>query len=102
MWRILRKLAEDRASMLGLCMILLVVLAAILAPFLATHPGDVNQFHTAIRLSPPNAENWLGTDRMGSDIYSRLLFGARITLTIAVVAILVAVLIGVQIGRAHV
>jgi peptide/nickel transport system permease protein len=98
MLRILRKLAEDRAALLGLVLILLLVLAAALAPWLSTHPADVSEFHTARRLTPPGAENWLGTDRMGSDIYSRLLFGARITLTIAVTAIAVAVVIGVPIG----
>ena len=98
MRRVFRKLAEDRAAMLGLVLIVALVLAAILAPWLSTHPGDVRDFHTALRLSPPNDSNWLGTDRMGSDIYSRLLFGARITITIAVVAITVAVLIGVPIG----
>jgi peptide/nickel transport system permease protein len=98
MRRVFRKLAEDRAAMLGLVLIVALVLAAILAPWLSTHPGDVRDFHTALRLSPPNDANWLGTDRMGSDIYSRLLFGARITITIAVVAITVAVLIGVPIG----
>jgi len=98
MRRVFRKLAEDRAAMLGLVLIVALVLAAILAPWLSTHPGDVRDFHTALRLSPPNDSNWLDTDRMGSDIYSRLLFGARITITIAVVAITVAVLIGVPIG----
>jgi peptide/nickel transport system permease protein len=98
MLRILRKLAEDRAALLGLVLILLLVLAAALAPWLSTHPADVSEFHTARRLTPPGAENWLGTDRMGSDIYSRLLFGARITLAIAVTAIAVAVVIGVPIG----
>lgn len=98
MRRVIRKLAEDRAAMLGLALIVLLVLVAIFAPLLATHPGDVRDFHTQLRLSPPSASNWLGTDRMGVDIYSRLLFGARITITIAVVAITVAVLIGVPIG----
>ncbi len=84
--------------MLGLVLIVLLVLVAAFAPWLSTHPGDVADFHTAIRLSPPNEANWLGTDRMGSDIYSRLLFGARITITIAVTAIAVAVVIGVPIG----
>jgi peptide/nickel transport system permease protein len=58
----------------------------------------VTEFHTARRLTPPGGENWLGTDRMGSDIYSRLLYGARITIAIAVTAIAVAVVIGVPIG----
>ena len=64
----------------------------------STHPEDVEEFHTARRLSPPDPENWLGTDRMGSDIYCRLLFGARITIIIAVIAVGDAVLIGVPIG----
>jgi peptide/nickel transport system permease protein len=98
MRRVARKLMEDRAALLGLVLIVALVLAAILAPWLATFPGDVSDFHTARRLTPPNEMNWLGTDRMGADIYSRLLYGARITITIAVVAITVAVLIGVPIG----
>jgi peptide/nickel transport system permease protein len=98
MRRVMRKLAQDRAAMLGFALIVLLVLVAILAPFLSTHPGDVSDFHTHRRLTPPGEANWLGTDRMGADIYSRLLFGARITITIAVVAITVAVLIGVPIG----
>jgi peptide/nickel transport system permease protein len=98
MRRVLRKLAEDRAAMLGVGLILLLVFVAVFAPWLSTHPGDVSEFHTAIRLTPPGGDNWLGTDRMGSDIYSRLLFGARITITIAVTAIAVAVIIGVPMG----
>jgi peptide/nickel transport system permease protein len=95
---ILRKLFEDRTAMVGFLIIAGLILVAILAPLLATHPQDINEFHTEIRLEGPSAQNWFGTDRMGSDIYSRILFGARITITIAVIAIGVAVLIGVPIG----
>ncbi|MCR9073203.1 MAG: ABC transporter permease [Alphaproteobacteria bacterium] len=93
-----RKLAEDRVALLGASLIALLVLTAILAPFLATHPADVAEFHPAERLQPPQADHFFGTDRMGSDIYSRILFGARITITIAVIAIGASVLIGVPIG----
>lgn len=82
----LNRFASDRASALGLALLLLLVLAAVFAPILAPFPGDVADFHTANRLRPPDAMNWLGTDRMGSDLFSRILFGARITITIAVVA----------------
>jgi peptide/nickel transport system permease protein len=98
MLRLVRKVTEDRAALLGLLLIILLVVAALLAPVLSTHPADVTEFHTARRLSPPGPENWLGTDRMGSDIYSRLLYGARITITIAVIAVAAAVLLGVPIG----
>ena len=93
-----RKIVQDRAALVGLCIVGLLILVAILAPVLSTHPQDVYELHTERRLSPPNPENWLGTDRMGSDVYSRILFGARITIMIAVIAVGTAVLIGVPIG----
>ncbi|HET6518935.1 MAG TPA: ABC transporter permease [Geminicoccaceae bacterium] len=94
----LRKLAEDRTALLGLLIIAGLIVAAVFAPVLATHPGDVADFHTANRLRPPGVDNWFGTDRMGSDIYSRILYGARITITIAVIAVGASVLIGVPVG----
>ena len=65
---------------------------------LATHPADVAEIHPAERLQGPSAAHLLGTDRMGGDIYSRLLFGARITIVIALVAVGASLLIGVPIG----
>ena len=93
-----KKLLEDRVALLGAVLILSLIIAAIFAPLFATHPEDVAEFHPALRLMGPNPDNWFGTDRMGSDIYSRILFGARITITIAVIAIGASVLIGVPIG----
>ena len=61
-------------------------------------PEHVTGFDVAQRLKPPGETFWLGTDRMGADIYSRLLSGARLTILIAVVATTVAVLIGVPMG----
>jgi peptide/nickel transport system permease protein len=95
---VLARLARDRSALLGLVLILGLVLSATLAPWLATHPDDVFELHPAKRLRPPSAEHLLGTDRMGSDIYSRLLFGARTTIVIGVIAVGAALLIGVPIG----
>lgn len=95
---LLRKLARDRTAALGALIIMLLIVVAIAAPVLATHPGDVSEFHPPERLLPPSTDHFFGTDRMGSDVYSRLLFGARITIAIAVIAIGVSVLIGVPIG----
>ena len=97
-YAIVRKVRQDRAALLGLTLIVLLILAAILAPVLSPFPEDVYEFHTANRLQPPDGVNWLGTDRMGSDIFSRLLFGARITLMIALIAVGTAVVIGVPVG----
>jgi peptide/nickel transport system permease protein len=83
-----------------LTLLLLLIVAAVFAPLLAPFPGDVADFHTANRLHAPDEVNWLGTDRMGSDLLSRILFGARITITIALVAVGSAVVVGVPIGLA--
>ena len=95
---VLRQIARDRSALLGLVLVLLVVLAAILAPVISTHPEAVWDMNPVNRLKAPGREWLLGTDRMGADIYSRVLFGARITLLIAVVAVGTALLIGVPIG----
>jgi peptide/nickel transport system permease protein len=96
--RTLRRLIRDRSALLGLIIVALLVLAAVFAWPLATFPQDVTNYDPPHRLMPPGSTYWLGTDRMGADIYSRLLFGARITILIAVVATTVAVLIGVPMG----
>jgi peptide/nickel transport system permease protein len=95
---VLARLCRDRSALLGLVLVLALVAAAVLAPVLATHPEDVYELHPAERLRPPGPEHYFGTDRMGSDIYSRLLFGARITIVIAVVAVGASLLIGVPVG----
>ena len=94
----IKRLLADRAAALGLAIILGLVLVAILAPVLAPYPADVTAFHLDNRLQPPGAEHLFGTDRMGSDVFSRILFGARITIAIAVIAVGVSVLIGVPVG----
>ena len=83
---------------MGALLILGLLVCAAFAPVLATHPEDVVELHPAERLKSPGAEHYFGTDRMGSDIYSRLLFGARITIVIAVVAVGTSLLIGVPVG----
>ena len=95
---LLRKLVADRTAALGALLIMLLIVVAIAAPILASHPGDVTEFHPPERLLGPSADHFFGTDRMGADVYSRILFGARITIAIAVIAIGVSVLIGVPIG----
>jgi peptide/nickel transport system permease protein len=93
-----RRLLRDRSTVFGLIILTLLVLAAVFAYPLSTFPQDVSNYDPPHRLLPPSSTYWLGTDRMGADIYSRLLFGARITIMIAVIATSVAVCIGVPVG----
>jgi peptide/nickel transport system permease protein len=97
-WFVVARVGRDRSALLGLILILLLVASAVLAPVLATHPDDVFELHPAQRLRPPGGEHWLGTDRMGADVYSRLLFGARITILIGVIAVGASLVIGVPFG----
>jgi peptide/nickel transport system permease protein len=97
-WFVLTRVARDRSALIGLVLILALVAGALLAPVLATHPDDVFELHPAKRLRAPSGEHLLGTDRMGSDIYSRLLFGARITILIGIIAVGTSLLIGVPVG----
>ncbi len=94
----LRKIAQDRSALLGLILVGIVVLAAIFAPLIAPHPEAVWDMNPKLRLLPPSSTWLLGTDRMGADIFSRVIYGARITLLIAIVAVGASMLVGVPIG----
>jgi peptide/nickel transport system permease protein len=75
-----------------------LVLLAILAPLLA--PWDPNKPDTKHILSPPSASHWLGTDQIGRDVLSRVLYGSRISLAVGFVSVGIAVLIGILLGSA--
>ena len=86
----------NKTSWIGLVLFLAVVLAAILAPLLAPH--DPLEQNILYRLKPPTAEYWFGTDYFGRDIFSRLLYGAQISLVIGVVSTVIALVLGSIIG----
>lgn len=89
-------LARNRLSWVGIGLLALIVLAALLAPWLAPH--DPLQQNIAYRLEPPSADFWLGTDSYGRDVLSRLIYGARVSLLVGFVAILIAMCIGSALG----
>lgn len=92
----LRKLRRNRLAMAGLYVIVALLLVALLAPWLATHDPVRQDLVNA--LQAPSAQHWLGTDEYGRDVYSRLVYGARITLyIISMVAVLVGP-VGLAIG----
>jgi peptide/nickel transport system permease protein len=94
----MKRLLRDRSARLGLIIIAILVLCAVFAGVLAPFPQDVDTYHLPNRLMGPSTTNYFGTDRMGGDIFSRLLFGARLTILIAVIATSAAVVIGVPVG----
>ncbi|WP_424972699.1 ABC transporter permease [Dinoroseobacter sp. S76] len=93
---VVRAFNTNKASWVGLVMFLVVVILALLAPIVAPHdPIEQNIFD---KLQGPSAEYWLGTDTFGRDIFSRIIWGARISLAIAVFSIAAAMVIGTIIG----
>jgi peptide/nickel transport system permease protein len=76
--------------------LLVIAVMAIFAPLIATH--DINAQDLTTRLQPPSAAHFLGTDELGRDVFSRIVFGARITLYIAVLTALIVAPIGLLIG----
>ena len=86
----------NHLAMLGLAVLALLVGAALLAPWIAPHSPFAQNL--ADRLQPPSAAHWLGTDALGRDILSRLIWGSRITLFIVGTVALVSPLIGLIVG----
>jgi ABC-type dipeptide/oligopeptide/nickel transport system permease subunit len=91
-----RVIARNRLALLGLFIVSIGVLAAIFAPWISTH--DPYEINIAGRLQSPSAQHWLGTDFLGRDTYSRIVFGARTAFMIAAGAVLLGALIGVPLG----
>ena len=75
-----RQFPRHRAAMLGLICLTLICLAAVLAPWIA--PYDPVQIKLSAKLKPPSFEHWLGTDHFGRDVFSRLLYGGRTSLSV--------------------
>jgi peptide/nickel transport system permease protein len=91
-----RRGLRSPAAVIGAMFLLLCVLVAVFAPWLA--PKDPLQQDIAMRLRPPGAGHWLGTDALGRDILSRLIYGARPTLGISALVIAAAAPVGLLIG----
>jgi len=92
----IRRLIQNRAAMIGGITILALIILAIFAPWIA--PYSYSYQNLDIGASPPSAEHLLGTDVLGRDLLSRLLYGARISLLVGFVATGVALVIGVSWG----
>jgi peptide/nickel transport system permease protein len=97
-----RSMVRAKWPLVAVVILLLVAVAAIIGPWLA--PLDPNRQNIILRLAPPLAEGrrgaifWLGTDGLGRDVFSRLLYGARVSLLVGICSILVGGTIGVVAG----
>ncbi|MBS4195267.1 oligopeptide ABC transporter permease [Lederbergia citri] len=91
-----RKFFKNKLAVIGAIILIIIILLSVLAPLIA--PYDHEAVNMKAKLKPPSDEYWLGTDRFGRDIFSRLLFGGRISLLVAFGSVAGALIIGTSIG----
>jgi len=89
---------RDPLMFIGLLGIFLLILMALLAPLIAPYPEDVIQAHTEEISQPPSLRHFFGTDDLGRDIFSRVIYGSRISLLVGGLTTGLALLIGVPLG----
>jgi peptide/nickel transport system permease protein len=95
-WRILIALARNPLAVVGALIIVTLIVMAVFAPWIA--PYSATGQDLANRLAPPSAIHWMGTDELGRDIFSRVVFGSRITLLIVVMVAVIAAPLGLIVG----
>jgi peptide/nickel transport system permease protein len=93
-----RTFSRNQLAICGSVVVAALVVLAVLAPLLA--PWDPSRLDTKRILAPPSNSHWLGTDQLGRDVLSRVLYGSRISLAVGFVSVGIAMLIGVLLGSA--
>ncbi len=96
LWDAFRVIARNRLALIGLVIIVIGLLSAIFAPFITTH--DPFEISIPERLQGPTWSHWLGTDFMGRDTYTRLVYGARTAFQVAIGAVVLGAFFGIPIG----
>jgi peptide/nickel transport system permease protein len=91
-----RALARNRLAVVGGAVVLCLALLAVLAPLIA--PWDPNRPNIKKALEGPSRQHWLGTDHLGRDVLSRMLYGSRVSLAVGFVSVGIATAIGIVLG----
>ena len=91
-----RRFRQNRLALIGLVFIIFLIVVAIFAPIIAPY-GPAERSPGAYR-EPPSLEHWFGTDTVGFDVFSRVVYGARISLRVGIIATLMTIIIGLILG----
>lgn len=94
--RFVRRLTRTPLGAISAGVVLLYLLVALFAPLIAPFPPEATSL--ASRLQPPSSEHWLGTDVLGRDIFSRVLYGTRVSLLVGILTVLITATFGTLIG----
>jgi peptide/nickel transport system permease protein len=93
---LLYRLRSSPLTLIGLLMIVFVLTVIIFAPLIATH--DPNALHLRARLGPPSATHWFGTDEVGRDLFSRVVYGGRLSVSVGLFVVFIAGVSGTILG----
>jgi len=96
--RMLHRLRRSTLSLVGLAIVWGLILVAIFAPVVAPYPEDVDSVHFDQTFQPPSREHLFGTDEVGRDVFSRVIYGTRISLALGAAVLVIAIAIGVPLG----
>ena len=94
----LKEILKNKQILFGAIVIIIMFFTAIFAPLIATHDPYKMDLSPEERLQPPSGEHWFGTDDLGRDLFSRMVYGARISLFVGFIAVAIMLLIGVTLG----
>ena len=94
--RVFKELRKNSTAMLGLCILLVEIILVILAPVIA--PYDYTAMDILAVQQGPSAAHWFGTDELGRDIFSRVLYGGRYSISMGVLAVMISTTVGMTIG----
>lgn len=92
---ILKKLLRNPSAVVGLCILLALIVISILGPFVVQSPYEQD---TAMKLLPPSAEHWFGTDDFGRDVFSRIVTGAHFSLSAGFISVILGLSGGLVLG----
>jgi peptide/nickel transport system permease protein len=92
----LRRFIKNKLSVLGLIVVVATILVSLLAPFLAPH--DPLKISISHRIQPPSRSHLFGTDQFGRDVYTRILYGAEISLKVGIYSVVLGAFVGILLG----
>lgn len=93
-----KNLKRNKMALFGLVILVIIVLLAVFADQIANYDQVVIKQNLKMRLKPPSAQHWLGTDEFGRDIFARLVHGARVSLKVGLIAVGIAIVVGGFLG----
>lgn len=95
---IIRHMLQNKGAIVGLIIIATLILISLFINFIFDYEKDVIAQDFTAMLQRPSAKHWFGTDHLGRDLFARVLYGTRFSLSVGVVSVLIAVLIGIPLG----